>query len=211
MSNIPPDLARSPVFERGNGLHPGLVRSGSSWGVGLGVVGACVLGVITFMSLSSARQARQAQPVAEVVPPPKPAPIVVAQAPAPAPILVQAAAPQPLPQVTPAPNNRAPAMVVDFSQAPAAGTVATTVAQVGAPGTATATDDKLSPDERFSAKVGNSNVDVAHSSRLRDLTHTAPQGTIIPAVLKPQSIPTCPVSCAPWSAAMCAALTAPRC
>ncbi|MEI7790110.1 MAG: type IV secretion system protein VirB10 [Alphaproteobacteria bacterium] len=184
MSNIPPDLARSPVFERGNGLHPGLVRSGSSWGVGLGVVGACVLGVITFMSLSSARQARQ-QPVTEMAPPPKPAPIVVAQAPAPAPILVQAAAPQPLPQVAPTPDNRAPAMVVDFSQAPAAGTVATSVAQAGAPGAASAAaDDKLSPDERFSAKVGNSYVDVAHSSRLRDLTHTAPQGTIIPAVLE---------------------------
>jgi len=27
-------------------------------------------------------------------------------------------------------------------------------------------------------------VDLAHSSRLRDLTHTAPQGTIIPAVLE---------------------------
>ena len=174
MSNIPPDLARSPVFERGNGLHPGLVRSGSSWGVGLGVVGACVLGVITFMSLSSARQARQVQPVADVVPPPKPAPIVVAQAPAPAPIIVQAA-PQPVAQVAPTPDNRAPAMVVDFSQAPAAGTVATTVAQAGAPGAAAAADDKLSPDERFSAKVGNSNVDVAHSSRLRDLTHTALQ------------------------------------
>jgi type IV secretory pathway VirB10-like protein len=183
MSNIPPDLARSPVFERGNGLHSGLVRSGSSWGVGLGVVGACVLGVITFMSLSSARQARQ-QPVAQVVPPPpKPAPIVVAQAPMPAPILVQTAAPQPLPQVAPAPDNRAPAMVVDFSQAPAAGTAAT-VAQAGASGASAAADDKLSPDERFSAKIGNSNVDVAHSSRLRDLTHTAPQGTIIPAVLE---------------------------
>ena len=183
MSNIPPDLARSPVFERGNGLHPGLVRSGSSWGVGLGVAGACVLGAITFMSLSSARQARQ-QPVAQVVPPaPKPAPIVVAQAPAP--IQVQSAAPQPLPQVAPTPDNRAPAMVVDFSQAPAAGTLATTVAQVGAPGAASAAaDDKLSPDDRFSAKVGNSNLDVAHSSRLRDLTHTAPQGTIIPAVLE---------------------------
>ncbi len=183
MSNIPPELARSPVFERGNGLHPGLVRSGSSWGVGLGVVVACVLGVITFMSLSSARQARQ-QPVAQVVPPaPNPTPIVVAQAPAP--ILVQAAAPEPLPQVAPTPDNRTPAMVVDFSQAPAADTVATTVVQAGAPSSASAAaDDKLSPDERFSAKVGNSNLDVAHSSRLRDLTHTAPQGTIIPAVLE---------------------------
>ena len=149
------------------------------------MVGACVLGVVTFMSLSSARQARQ--PVAQAAPPPAPKPIVIAAAaaPAPVPVLVQAAAPQVVAQVQPAPDARAPAMVVDFSQAPAAGTVttATTVAQAGAPGAAAA-DDKLSPDERFSAKVGNSNVDVAHSSRLRDLSHTAPQGTVIPAVLE---------------------------
>ncbi len=182
MSNIPPDLARSPVFQRGNGLHPGLVRPGSSWGMGLAVVGACVLGVITFVSLSSARQARQDQPVAEVVPPPQPAPVMVA-APPPAPIMIQAPPPQVAAQVQPAPDTRSPAMVVDFSQAPAAGAV-TTVAQAGAPGAAAAADDKLSPDERFSAKVGNSNVDVARSSRLRDLARTAPQGTIIPAVLE---------------------------
>ena len=182
MSNIPPDLARSPVFQRGTGLHPGLVRSSSSWGMGLAVVGACVLGVITFMSLSSARQARQ--PVAQAAPPaPKPIVIAAAPAPAPVPVLVQAAAPQVVAQVQPAPDAHAPAMVVDFSQAPAASTVttATTVAQAGG---AAAADDKLSPDERFSAKVGNSNVDVAHSSRLRDLAHTAPQGTVIPAVLE---------------------------
>ncbi|MBW8709362.1 MAG: type VI secretion protein, partial [Alphaproteobacteria bacterium] len=185
MSNIPPDLARSPVFERGNGLHPGLVRPGSSWGMGLAVVGACVLGVVTFMSLSSARQARQVPPVAQVAPPaPQPVLVAAAPPPPPAPMLVQAAPPQPLPQVAPAPDTRSPAMVVDFSQAPAAGTVTTTVEQAGGPGAAAAADEKLSPDERFSAKVGNSNVDVAHSSRLRDLSHTAPQGTIIPAVLE---------------------------
>lgn len=185
MSNIPPDLARSPVFERGNGLHPGLVRSGSNWGMGLAVVGACALGAVVFMSLSSARQARQVQPVAEAPPAPKPAPIVVAQAPAPAPIVAQpVAAPQPVAQVMPAPAPNTPTMIVDFSQAPAIG-AATTVAQAGAPGAAnSSTDDKLSPDERFSAKVSGSNVDVARSSRLRDLSHTAPQGTIIPAVLE---------------------------
>src|SRR4051812_1344563 len=181
MSNIPPDLARSPVFERGNGLHPGLVRSGSNWGMGLGVIGACVLGVVTFMSLSSARQTRPVQ-VAQAAPPAPPKPIAVAPL-APVPIVIQAAAPQPVAQVAPVPENRSPAMVVDFSQAPAAGTVS--VAQAGPPGAAAAAaDDKLSPDERFSSKVGNSNVDVAHSSRLRDLSHTAPQGTIIPAVLE---------------------------
>jgi type IV secretion system protein VirB10 len=107
-------------------------------------------------------------------------------APAPAPIVIQAAAPAPqvVAQVTPAPDTHAPTMVVDFSQAPAASTLTTTpVAAGGAPPTAGA-DDKLSPDERFSAKVSGSNVDVAHASRLHDLSHTAPQGTVIPAILE---------------------------
>ena len=182
MSNIPPDLARSPVFERGGGLHPGLVRPGSSWGMGAAVVGACVLGVITFVALSSAPpRASPARRAARPRAGAQPAPVV---APPPAPIVIQAAAPQVMPQVAPAPDARAPAMVVDFSQAPAAGAVATPVA-AGAPGAvAAAADDKLSADERFSAKVGGSNVDVAHSSRLRDLSHTAPQGTVIPAILE---------------------------
>lgn len=191
MSHIPPDYAKSPVFDQASRPHPGLVRPGSSWGMGAAVVGACVLGVITFMSLSSHRTARQAPApqVAAVAPPvlPKPAPVVAPTTP----VIIQTAAPaqpQTTPQVTSDPH--APAMVVDFSQAPAAGTVTTTtttVAQAGgvpASGNAAASDDKLSADERFSARVSGSNVDVAHASRIHDLSHTAPQGTVIPAVLE---------------------------
>lgn len=189
MSHIPPDYAKSPVFDAASRPHPGLVRPGSSWGMGAAVVGACVLGVITFVSLSNHRTARQAPApqVAAVAPPapvlPKPA--VVAP---PAPMIIQAAAPaapQATPQVTSDPH--APAMVVDFSQAPAAGTVTTTTTTVaqGTPGAAKdAGDDKLSADERFSARISGSNVDVAHASRIHDLSHTAPQGTVIPAVLE---------------------------
>ncbi|HEY2009320.1 MAG TPA: type IV secretion system protein VirB10 [Rhizomicrobium sp.] len=189
MSHIPPDYAKSPVFDAASRPHPGLMRPGSSWGMGAAVVGACVLGVITFMSLSSHRVARQtpAPQVAAVVPPapvlPKPAPVVAAP---PAPAIIQVAAPvQTTPQVTSDPH--APAMVVDFSQAPAAGTVTTTTVAQGTPPGATketAGDDKLSADERFSARVSGSNVDVAHASRIHDLSHTAPQGTVIPAVLE---------------------------
>src|SRR5471032_438091 len=182
MSNIPPDLARSPVFEHGARLHPGLVRPGSSWGMGAAVVGACILGVITFMALSSNRTARP-QPAPQVAAPPQPVPVAVAPSP-PAPIAIQAAAPQVAPQVAPAPDTHSPAMVVDFSQAPAAGAPATPVAAGGPGAVAAASDDKLSADERFSAKVSGFNVDVAHSSRLRDLSHTAPQGTVIPAILE---------------------------
>jgi type IV secretory pathway VirB10-like protein len=192
MSHIPPDYARSPVFDQAARPHPGLVRPGSSWGMGAAVVGACILGVITFVALSNHRtQHRTPAPqVAAVAPPapavPMPAPV---EAP-PAPAAIQAAA-QPAPQTTPqiTPDPHAPAMVVDFSQAPAAGTVTpatTTVAQAGrAPASgAAAGDDKLSADERFSARVSGSNVDVAHASRIHDLSHTAPQGTVIPAVLE---------------------------
>jgi type IV secretory pathway VirB10-like protein len=180
MSNIPPDLARSPVFERSGGIHPGLVRPGSSWGMGAAVVGACILGVITFVALSGNRVARPLAPP-QMAAPPRPAPIAIV--PLPAPIMIQAvAAPQVAPRVTPAPDTHSPAMVVDLSQAPAVGAVAT---PPGGPGAvAAASDDKLSADERFSAKVSGSNVDVAHSSRLRDLSHTAPQGTVIPAILE---------------------------
>jgi type IV secretion system protein VirB10 len=178
------------VFDQASRPHPGLERSASSWGTGAAVVGACVLGVITFVSLSNHRATRLAPPpqVAAVAPPvpvlPKPAAVV-----APPPVIIQAAAaatPQTTPQVTSDPH--APAMVVDFSQSPAAGTVTATgtaVAQSAGPGAAKeAPDDKMSADERFSARISGSNVDVAHASRIHDLSHTAPQGTVIPAVLE---------------------------
>jgi type IV secretory pathway VirB10-like protein len=190
MTHLPPDYAKSPVFDQASRPHPGLERSASSWGMGAAVVGACVLGVITFVSLSNHRAARQAPPpqAAAAAPPapvlPKPVAVV-----APQPVVMQTAqpvAPQVTPQVMSDPH--APAMVVDFSQSPAAGTVTTTgtaVAQGGAPGAAKeAADDKLSADERFSARISGSNVDVAHASRIHDLSHTAPQGTVIPAVLE---------------------------
>jgi len=189
MSHIPPDYARSPVFDAASRPHPGLVRPGSSWGMGAAIVGACVLGVITFVSLSNHRTARPAPQVAAVAPPAPVLPKPVAVVAPPPPMIIQAAAPatpQTTPQVTSDPH--APAMVVDFSQAPAAGTVTTTttVAQAGGVPAAgkDAGDDKLSADERFSARISGSNVDVAHASRIHDLSHTAPQGTVIPAVLE---------------------------
>ncbi len=190
MSHIPPDYARSPVFDAASRPHPGLVRPGSSWGMGAAVVGACVLGVVTFVSLSNHRTARQAPApqVAAIAPPapvlPKPAAVTAPTLP----MIIQAAT-APTPQVTPqiTSDPHAPAMVVDFSQSSAAGaaTTATTVAQ-GTPGAAkdAGSDDKLSADERFSARISGSNVDVAHASRIHDLSHTAPQGTVIPAVLE---------------------------
>src|ERR1700744_5241814 len=114
MSHIPPDYARSPVFDAASRPHPGLVRPGSSWGMGAAVIGACVLGVITFVSLSNHRTARQtpAPQVAAIAPPapvrPKPAAVV-----APPPAILQTAQPAQV-QISPqAPTSdpHAPAMV----------------------------------------------------------------------------------------------------
>ena len=170
------DAARSPVFGRDGKIHPGLARPGLPWGTGLGFIALVILGVVTFLSLSNAREAK-----------PKPAPIQVAQAVLPAPIAVAAIPapiPPPPPQNTRAPDYRAPALVVDFSQAPAAQPAATATATAAAAAAAKPGDDKLSPDERFSARVDSSNVDVAHASRLRDMARIAPQGTVIPGILE---------------------------
>src|SRR5579863_1609103 len=118
MTHIPPDLARSPVFDQAEQPHPGLVRASSSWGMGAAVVGACVLGVVTFMSLSNHRTA-QAQPAPKLVEVAAPAPVVPAPLPVmatPQPIAIQPAAP-PAPPAAPVTSDpHAPAMVVDFSQ-----------------------------------------------------------------------------------------------
>lgn len=180
MSHIPPELARSPVFDHAR-PHPGLIRPGSSWSMLLATVGACALGAVVFFSMNNARQ--EQQPVAQP-PAAAPAPIPVA-APPPEPIIIRADMPAPLPVQTaqPAPTAHAPAMVVDFSQAPGAA-AATAPLAPGAPAGAAAADERLSADERFSARVSGSNVDTARASQIRDKARTAPQGTVIPAVLE---------------------------
>ena len=169
------DAARSPVFGRDAKIHPGLARPGLPWGTALGFIALVILGVVTFLSLSNAREAK-----------PKSAPIRVAQVAPPAPITV-AAMPAPIPpppQSIRTPDYHAPALVVDFSQAPAAQPAATAITAAAANAAAKPGDDKLSPDERFSARVDGSSVDVAHASRLHDMAHIAPQGTVIPGILE---------------------------
>jgi type IV secretory pathway VirB10-like protein len=178
MSHIPPELARSPVFDHAR-PHPGLIRPGSSWSMLLATAGACALGAVVFFSMSNARQEQPPAPL-----PPAAAPAPIAAAPPPEPIVIRAdiPAPPPVQMAQAAPTAHAPAMVVDFSQAP--GAVATTVPLApGAPAGAAA-DERLSADERFSARVSGSSVDVARASQIRDKARTAPQGTVIPAILE---------------------------
>jgi type IV secretion system protein VirB10 len=144
----------------------------------LGIAGACGLGLITFVSMSNGQSAHST-PVA------KAKPMRVAQG-------------GPVPQMAPLsqrpvfsgrntapadPSNpplrwRAPAMIVDFS---AAATAAPTGVVASGP---TSDDGKLSAEERFSARVSNSQVETARATHLRDLSYVAPQGTIVPAVLE---------------------------
>lgn len=183
MNDIPPDLARSPVFAPGARPHPGLVRAGSSWGMVLALAAALLLGAVTFFSLNNARQGPQLQaaPVAAA-----PAP-VIASPPEPAPMVIQAAPPPSLAQVAPAPDTRAPAMVVDFSQAsapPQPAAAAPAVPAAGGPTPAVPNEEKLSSDEQFAARSGLANGNMARATQLRDLSRTAPQGTVIPAILE---------------------------
>jgi type IV secretion system protein VirB10 len=170
------EFTQSPVFARGAKIHPGLARPGMSFGPVLAFAGLVLLGVVTFLSLSSAREAKK----------PVPAPQRLAQVTIPAASVIDAtlAAPPPSPPPQPArasTDYRAPALVVDFSQAPQA---SPTVTVAGAAATPGAGDDKLTPDEKFSARVGSGNVDVAHATQLHSMSRIAPQGTVIPAILE---------------------------
>lgn len=165
----------SPVFDRARQGRASVTQQSSRWTLVLGVAGAILLGLVTFSALSSGREAP---------PKPKPAaikPQAVVHAPAPLPVrvaqVVTAMPPaSPVLEKTTPQSWRAPAMIVDLSEAkPASGS-----AQARAAGA----DDKLSPDERFSLRIGSDSVDTARATRLKDVASIASQGTVIPAVLE---------------------------
>jgi type IV secretion system protein VirB10 len=167
----------SPVFDRARQARASVTQPNSRWTLGLGIAGAVVLGLFTFSALSSGRETvskptshlgvkHQARVVA-----PAPAPVRIAQV-TPAPLPVQH-----LPEQQTAPQSwRAPAMIVDLSEAKPA--------SASAQAKAAGADDKLSPDERFSLRVGSDTVDTARATRLKDVASVAAQGTVIPAVLE---------------------------
>ena len=165
----------SPVFDRARRARASVTQPNSRWIFGLGIAGAVVLGLVTFSALSSGREAAsKPKPVAiehhAVVRAPAPAPVRVAQVvPAPLPA-------QPVPERTTPQSWRAPAMIVDLSEAKPA----SSSAQAKAAGA----DDKLSADERFSLRIGSDSVDTARATRLKDVASIASQGTVIPAVLE---------------------------
>ena len=184
-----PDID-SPVFHRAGQMAVTVRQPSSPWTLALGIAVALILGLITFATLSAGRQAR-----ADNTPPPSPAaPPPPAAAPAPVMTLAQTTpAPSPAPTpVTTAPATvstepdpstvlHAPLMVVDQSTTRAA---ASTIAAPGAADKPGAPSASGSAEERFEAQVVSGGVETAHATRLTDLRHTIPQGTMIPAVLE---------------------------
>ena len=186
--DIPSEVAKSPVFQRGAPMHPGLVRPTSYWGLGLGMLGVGLIGLITFLTLSGNRSPAVTTPQIAQVAPVAPPPVAAPAPPPPPPQAPTEPTPLPQPQAAapePPASWRAPAMIVDLSQsngivAPAPGTAPATAPVAGA-GTG---DNKLTADETFAARITTSDVDTAQATKLANLSQVAPQGTVIPAVLE---------------------------
>ncbi|OYU71147.1 MAG: type VI secretion protein [Alphaproteobacteria bacterium PA2] len=187
--NSPPP---SPVFDRATRSGLQVSQPSSPWTMVLGVAGAGLLGMVTFASLSSSREARaqvqapvQAAPQAPAAYTPPAQAVVVAPTPASVPAATAPTAPVAvvIPENDPARRLRAPAMVVDLAD-PAAGPAATAAAAAAARPGGEPVEPNASAEERFAARVGSGGVETARATRLRDLSRVAPQGTLIPAVLE---------------------------
>ncbi|WP_394761539.1 type IV secretion system protein VirB10 [Phenylobacterium sp.] len=194
----------SPVYARSDWVRPQVSQPSSPWTVVLGVAGASVLGVLVFTSLSSARQAHastQAKTATTTTSAPAWQPALqtlMAQQTAspPAPVgspTAPISAPQGLPSMTapatpldPAEAHwKAPAVIVDLSEAQAVSAPAFRLAQAQAPMAPGATPaDGSSADERFAARVSGAASDTARASQMRDISRVIPQGFVIPAVLE---------------------------
>ena len=201
-SETQPTDGVSPVYARSEALRPKVEQPNSPWTVIAGLGGAALLGVISFTSLSNARAARaQGEPPRAAADQPTPAwapalQTMMAQNQAinPVPQAAQPAPPVPAPAPAPvAPNPdpsephwKAPAVVVDLSDAggaPAATRLAQAAAGAPTP-SAPGEDTRLNPEERFAARVSGSLTETARATQMRDLGRIVPQGFVIPAVLE---------------------------
>ncbi|WP_269716702.1 TrbI/VirB10 family protein [Caulobacter sp. NIBR2454] len=186
-----------------------LPRPVNRWVLPLGVGGAVLAGVAVFAGLSANRAERE-QPATvaaafEPAPPPI-APLVVntpieEEAYAPAPHMAGLSEQGPIEGAMNTMSDgtdarlasaldqrrRSPSVIVDLS-APAAGvsTAAPTNPALANPALATAgaSDDKRDGDEAFARRLAAETTATARSSRLERPHLTAPQGTIVPAVLE---------------------------
>ncbi len=193
----------------GGALRPA-VAGGAGGATGwLAGGGAVVLGLATFLWLSSHRphaatgempppsQAADAAMVAAPPPPPevdameaagrgvqppKPAPAVAVVTPPPPIPLISSAPPLPV-APPPSPGGKAPVLVVDLAGATDAAASAT--AKPGAAASSAASATHLNADEQFAARVeAGPEPEHASATMLHNQSTLAPQGTIIPAVLE---------------------------
>jgi len=185
----PADL--SPVYARSERMRPQVSQPSSPWTLVMGLGGVGLLGLVAFTTLSNGREARASTPPARTAPierPITPAFATIAQAqPQTAPV-PQPAAPTPVPQQPttqdpPETHWRAPAVVVDLSDA-APGAAPQKLGPAAAVAAAGGEDARLNPEERFAARVTGSTADTARATQMRDLGRIIPQGCVIPAVLE---------------------------
>lgn len=186
-----------------------VTRPSQNWVLWAGVAGVVMVALLVLVAMSAARTRTSelaASDVAVDTAPPAPPPlepIAVADESAsepsiPAPYMVgQGEAPAPTPQAAmpgaPKPNPlaglierwRTPAVIVDVPAASAAGpaapqTVATAAAMVPTP----EAGGKGDTDEAFARRVGSAGAETVRSSIIAEPSRTAPQGTVLPAVLE---------------------------
>lgn len=184
----------SPVFQRGGQTGARVRQPDSPWNLALGLAFAVVLGVIVFGTLSAGRQARADSQAARSAAPPAPARPAPRPEPQPQPVQLAQAAPPPALVVAPAAASssaaideerrlHAPVMVVDLSE-PGQAQAGQAKAAAASPDRPAAEDAGGSAEERFAARVASGGVETSRATRLRDPSWTAPQGTVIPAVLE---------------------------
>jgi type IV secretory pathway VirB10-like protein len=182
------------LFRRLSRPRPAVIAPDRPWPFAAGVAAIILIGLVMFLSMSKARNARTAvvapPPTRSVVPQPE---HIVAAMPE-QPIRYAVASPTVVPQrvesvgMATVPDRvvrlKAPAMVVDLSQpaggvAAAAPVTATAVTAGGAPA-----GEKPSSDESFATRVRDSSVETSIATHLANTALIAPQGTIIPAILE---------------------------
>ncbi|WP_174301814.1 TrbI/VirB10 family protein [Caulobacter sp. S45] len=195
--------------EGGGALRPAVAGRSSGAAPWLVGGGAVVLGLATFLWLSSHRphaatndlpppsQAADAAMVAAPPPPPEVNAMEAAgrgvQPPRPPPAVAVVTPPPPVPLISsapplpatppPSPAGKAPVLVVDLAGATDAG--ATAAAKPVAAAGSAAGSTRLNADEQFAARVETGpEPEHASATLLHNQSTLAPQGTIIPAVLE---------------------------